>query len=157
MLLVDVLRTHETGRSLCYMLIVDVLRTHEPGMPSHVTCKKEICSLADSRFIFSALFSSSNSLVFPSIFPFHHAISFLSIVQIFLVLFSSINVGISRPWERTWMLHLFAEAIYHVCYKIISHRLKGFARALFDKFGPLLYLRRLPCIFLFSFSWPKVL
>ena len=70
MLLVDVLHTHETGRSLCYMLIVDVLRTHEAGMPSHVTYKKEICSLAVSRFIFSAIFfSSSNSLVSPIHFP----------------------------------------------------------------------------------------
>ena len=57
MLLVDVLRTHKAGMSLCYMLLVDVLRTHEAGMPSHVTCKKEICSLVVSRFIFSALFS----------------------------------------------------------------------------------------------------
>ena len=56
MLLVDVLHTHETGRSLCYMLIVDVLRTHEAGMPSHVTYKKEICSLAVSRFIFLQFF-----------------------------------------------------------------------------------------------------
>ena len=71
------------------MLIVDVLRTHEAGMPSHVTYKKEICSLAISRFIFSAIFFHPVIVWFlPSIFPFRHAISFLSIVKIFLVLFS---------------------------------------------------------------------
>ena len=88
MLLVDVLHTHETGRSLCYMLIVDVLRTHEAGMPSHVTYKKEICSLAVSRFIFSAIFFHPVIVWFlPSIFPFRRTLSLLSIVQIFLVLF----------------------------------------------------------------------
>ena len=53
----------QSPTSLCNMLLVDV------GMPSYITCKKEICSLPVSRFIFSALFSSSNSLVTPIHFP----------------------------------------------------------------------------------------
>ena len=90
MLLVDVLRTHKVGLSLCYMLLVDLLRTHEVGMTSHVTCKKGICSLAVSRFIFSALFfSSSNNLVSPIHFPFpSHAFSFIHCTNFFsLILF----------------------------------------------------------------------
>ena len=83
-LLVDVLRTHKAGMSLCYMLLVDVLRTHKAGMPSHFTCKKKIVS----RLIFSALFFHPVIVWFlPSIFPFRHKLSLLSIVQIFLVLF----------------------------------------------------------------------
>ena len=88
MQLVDVLRIHETVMSLYYMLIVDVLCTHEAGMPSHVICKKEICNLVVSRFIFSVLFFHPVIVWFlPSIFPFRHTLSLLSIVQIFLVLF----------------------------------------------------------------------
>ena len=88
MLLVDVLRTHEAGMSLYYMLLVDVLCTHEASMSSHVTCKKEICSLVVSRFIFPHFFPSSNSLVSPIHFPLpSHTFSFIYCTNLFSLIF----------------------------------------------------------------------